>query len=328
MVQLAADKQALMIRTAQAYFDVLSALDQLRTSEAEEQALATQLEQTRQRYEVGLVSINDVYETQAAYDSRVAERIGARVNVGIRLEALTILTGKSHRRIAPLKADFVARYPKPNDKQAWIEGAKKGNLSLQVSHLAAEAATFQYRSARANRFPQLNGTVSYDHTDADRSGTNASDTDTETRTLGIELSIPLYSGGSLSARQRQAAQSQVEAQERLLLAQRNTIQRTRSLFLEVTTDIAQINARKQAIISSESALRATQAGYEAGTRDIVDVVDAQRNLFQAQRNYFNELYDYIINTLELKQVAGSLAEDDLQELDSWLQASRALPSHE
>lgn len=322
--QLAADQQRLMIRSAQAYFDVLSAIDQLRTSQLEEKALATQLEQTRQRYEVGLISINDVYETQAAYDSSVADRIGAEVNVGIRFEALTILTGKSHNSIAPLKDEFVASYPSPNEKQVWIDAAKANNLPLQVSKLAADAAVYDTKAAKANRLPTLTGNISYGNADADTSGTNPSDADTDTTSLSLDLSVPIYTGDRLTALQRQAAQNQIQSQENFLLRQRDTIQATRTLFLSVTTNIAQIKARKQAIVSNKSALEATKAGYEAGTRDIVDVVNAQRNLFQAQRNYFDTLYEYIINTLELKEVAGTLSVDDLSELEKWLQSDSAI----
>ncbi len=318
-VQLAADEQALIIRSAQAYFDVLSAIDQLRTSKAEEKALSTQLEQTRQRYEVGLISINDVHETQAAFDSSVANRISAEANVGIQLEALTIITGQDHNSISPLKNSFIASYPTPNDKQAWIDAARKNNLSLQVSKLNADSATYDAKAAKANRYPELTGSLGYGHSDRDTSGANSGTTDVDTTSISLDLSIPLYTGGNLTARQRQAAQNQILAREQFLLAQRETIQTTRSEFLEVTTDIAQIKARKQAIVSNESALDATRAGYEAGTRDIVDVVNAQRNLFQARRDYFTALYGYIINTLELKQVAGTLSVKDLEQLEGWLE---------
>ncbi len=323
-VQLAADEQALIIRSAQAYFDVLSAIDQLRTSQAEEKALSTQLEQTRQRYEVGLISINDVHETQAAYDSSVANRISAEASVGIQLEALTIITGQNHNSIAPLKDDFIASYPTPNDKQAWIEVARKSNLSLQVSKLSADSAIFDAKAAKANRYPELTGSLSYGNSDSDTSGANSGKTDRDRTSISLDLSIPIYTGGNLSARQRQAAQNQTLAREEFLLAQRETIQRTRSEFLEVTTDIAQIKARKQAIVSNESALDATRAGYEAGTRDIVDVVNAQRNLFQARRDYFTALYGYIINTLQLKEAAGILTVKDLEQLEAWLQNDKEI----
>lgn len=320
-VQLAADQQALIIRSAEAYFDVLRAIDQLRTSQAEEKSLATQLEQTRQRYEVGLISINDVYEAQAAYDSTVANRLVAEVNVGDSLEALTILTGKGHSSIAPLKEAFVASPPTPNDKQVWVESANKNNLSIQVDKLNAEVAAYNAKAIKANRYPELSGSISYGNRDTENSGLNSRSDDTDTTSLSLDLRVPIFTGGTLSAQQRQAAQSQIAAREQFLFTQRRTIQQTRSLFLTVSTDIAQIKARKQAIISNESALEATQAGYEAGTRDIVDVVNAQRNLFQAQRDYFNALYGYIVNTLNLKQAAGTLNVKDLEELEKSLNDS-------
>ena len=319
-VQLAADKQSLIIRSAQAYFDVLSATDQLKTSQAEEKALETQLEQTRQRYEVGLISINDVHEAQAAFDSAFANRLSTETNVGIQLEALTILTGRSHDQIATLKDNFTASAPAPNDKQAWIDAARKNNLLLQVSKLSADSAVFDANTAKANRYPELTGSLSYNFSDDERSsGATSRQTENDQFSASLNLRIPIYNGGSLTASQRQAAQNQLLAREQFLLTQRNTIQTTRSVFLQVNNDIAQINARKQAIISNQSALQATQAGYDAGTRDIVDVVNAQRNLFQAQRDYFTTVYNYIINTLELKQAAGMLSEVHLQELDNWLE---------
>ncbi len=318
-VQLAADKQDLIIRTAQAYFDVLSAVDQFTSSQAEERALQTQLEQTRQRYEVGLISINDVHEAQAAFDSAFANRLSDETNVGIQLEALTIITGRSHDKLATLKDSFEPTAPTPNNKQNWIEAAQKNNLLLQVSKLNADSAVFDAKTAKADRYPELSGSVNYNFNDDDRSGGASRQTETDRTSFSIDLTIPLYSGGNLSARQRQAAQNQILSREQFLLTKRNTIQTTRSTFLQVNNDIAQISARKQAITSNQSALQATQAGYDAGTRDIVDVVNAQRNLFQAQRDYFTAIYDYIINTLELKQAAGSLNETHLRELDDWLQ---------
>ncbi|MEO0442847.1 MAG: TolC family outer membrane protein, partial [Pseudomonadota bacterium] len=314
--QLKADEQSLIIRSSEAYFNVLRAIDQLRTSKSVEKALATQLEQTQQRYEVGLISINDVYEVQAGYDSSLANRLDAEVNVGLQLEALAIITGQNHQRIAPLKDNFEATLPSPNDKQAWIESAQKNNSSLQVSRFNAEAARFDAKAAKADRLPTLAGSISYENRDREiDSGEN--DTDSDITTARIDLSFPLFRGGTLTASQRQAEQTSIFLRQQFLLDQRNTIQNTRSLFLSVTTDIAQIKARKQAIISGQSALQATQAGYEAGTRDIVDVVNAQRNLFEAQSEYFTALYDYIINILLLKEVAGGLSVEDLQALETW-----------
>jgi len=176
--------------------------------------------------------------------------------------------------------------------------------------------------AKSRHLPTLDGRVSYNDSNNDiNSSGSRSDSNTDTTVFSINFRMPLYTGGNLSAQQRQAAQNAISAQEDLLFNRRSTIQNTRSLYLSVTTGIAQLKARKQAIVSNESALSATKAGYDAGTRDIVDVVNAQSNLFQAQRNYLDTLYDYIINTLLLKQAAGILQLSDIESLN------RSLDTH-
>jgi len=316
-------EQSLMIRSAEAYFDALRAMDQLQTDTAEEKAQATLLEQTRQRYEVGLISINDVHETQAAYDSAVANRINSEANVGIQQDALTVITGKLHNNIAPLTDAFVVVEPKPKNKQAWVDFALTNNLALKASALAADVSLLSAKAAKSNHLPTIDGRVSYNDSDndVDTAGSGRSNNDTNTTVFSINFSMPLYTGGNLSALQRQAAQTAISAKEDWLFTQRSTIQTTRSLYLSVITGIAQLKARKQAIVSNESALSATKAGYDAGTRDIVDVVNAQSNLFQAQRNHLDTLYDYIINTLLLKQAAGILQLSDIESLNASLEAN-------
>jgi outer membrane protein len=315
-----ASKQSLIIRTAQAYFDALREVDQLQTDIAEEKAQATLLEQTRQRYQVGLISINDVHETQAAYDSAVANRIGTEANVGIQLDSLSVLTGKLHTSIAPLKKDFTVIAPEPSNQQAWVDFSLANNFTLKASELTTEARLLQAKAAKSDHLPTVTGNISYTNSDSDIDtvGSTRSDSDTNSTVFSINLTIPLYAGGGLSARERQAVQLALSAKEDFLFTQRSTIQSTRSLYLSVTTAIAQIKARKQAILSNESALEATKAGYDAGTRDIVDVVNAQSNLYQAQRNYLDTLYDFIIDTLLLKQAAGNLQVSDLESLNQSL----------
>lgn len=314
-------EQDLIIRSAEAYFDALRAIDQLQTDKAEEKAQATLLEQTRQRYEVGLISINDVHETQAAFDNARAGRINSEANVGIRLDQLTVITGKIHENIAPLREDFTVLEPSPKDKKAWVDFALANNLSLKASKLRAKASELGAKAAKSNHLPTVNGAISYGkaHSDTDTNPGENTDSDTATTTFSINFSMPLYTGGTLSARQRQAEQTLIRDQEDLLFTRRSTVQSTRSLYLSVTTGIAQLQARQQAIVSNESALSATKAGYDAGTRDIVDVVNAQSNLFEAQRNYLDTLYDYIVNTLSLKQAAGILQVSDIQALDASLE---------
>lgn len=315
-----ADQQALIIRTAEGYFNVLRALDQLRTSQTEKQALDTQLQQTNQRYAVGLISINDVHQAQAAYDNALANTLSAQASLGIELESLSTLTGEHPETLAPLKDNFVASAPEPSSRQAWIDFALQNNVALSLSQLNSESARLSHKATRAKRYPTLSGSLSYQRQE-DPTGPGAS---TDTNAISLDLAMPIYTGGRHTAEARQAAQQQIEAEQLLNLTRRNTIQTTRTLFLSVMTDIAQINARQQAIVSQTSALEATQAGYEAGTENIVDLVNAQRNLFQSQRDYATALYDYIINSLRLKEVAGLLTIKDLEALDMWLEKDKTL----
>jgi len=319
-VRYAAAQQSLVFRATEAYVNVLSALDQLTTSHAEEKAFSHQLEQIRQRYEVGLISINDVLEAQAAYDSATANTFEAQGALGIQFDALGVLTGQVHDSIASLKPDFPVKPPSPIDRQQWIELALENNYDLIVSKLAAEAAGYNTKSTTSDHYPTLSGNVSYGG--QDRDATALTGINRETQKIGLALSIPIYTGGKTSARRRQAYQNEMKAREEHLLLKRNTIQSARALHLSVVTDVRQVVARKQAIISNQSALEAIQAGYDTGTRDIVDVVNAQNNLFQAQRDYFNSLYDYILNSLRLEEVAGKLVPADLDYLEQWLDAKK------
>jgi len=315
-----ASEQSLMIRTTQAYFNILRAQDQLATSKAEEKAQATLLEQTKQRYEVGLISINDVHETQAAYDSAVANAIDSSAQLGIQYDTLTVLTGTFHTAIRPLKTDFKASAPTPDTQEAWVDFAIDNNVTLKASEINTRISQLDEKVAGSAYQPTLTGSISYNNSDSnnDIPGGVSADSRTDTTTFSLNFTLPLYAGGSLSALERQAAQGAVSAREDYLFTRRSIIQRTRSLFLSVTTDIAQVKARQQAIVSSKSALSATRAGYDAGTRDIVDVVNAQRNVFQSQRDYFDSLYNYIINTLLLKEAAGNLQVSDLVRLEQSL----------
>lgn len=319
-IRYAAAQQSLVFRVTEAYVNVLSALDQLTTSQAAEKAFATQLEQIKQRYEVGLTSINDVLEAQAAYDSAAADTFAAQGALGIQFDALGVLTGQGHDAIASLKRDFPVKPPAPIGRQQWIERALDNNYDLMIGKLTAQAASYQAKSVNSEHYPTLSGNANY--INADTSTANLPDTDRETKSISLNLSIPIYTGGGTSARRRQAFQNEAQARQQYLLLKRNTVQSVRALHLSMVTDVRQVNARRQAIISNQSALEAIQAGYDTGTRDIVDVVNAQNNVFQAQRDYFNALYAYILNSLELEAVVGSLVPADLDYLEQWLDTEK------
>lgn len=322
--QLQAAEQSLVIRVAQAYFDTLEAADNLETSLAEEQAFEQQLEQSRQRFEVGLSAITEVHEAQAVYDSAVANRLTAEGNLGIAFEALEVLTGKSYYTLSPIKENFEAVAPVPAERKQWVERALIGNANLAFAKANAESLKQSAKSARSGHLPtvSLNGSYGDNNSDTFTNVFSNSDIDSETQSISVTLNVPIFAGGATSASSRRAKQESIEARENYLKAKRDTVQAARSSHLAVITSMATVKALKQAIVSNQSALEATQAGYSVGTRDLVDVLNAQRGLYQAKRNYHDALYTYIINSLLLKQTAGMLSESDLNQLNTWLDSDR------
>lgn len=320
-----ADQQDLIIRTATAYFEVLKAIDSYNTAVAEETAFEHQLKQTQQRFEVGLTAITEVHEVRAAYDSARAARLLAEGQAGIAFEALEVITGHPYNQLNPLKPDFPVAHPIPTERQAWVEQALQNNFSLERARLNAGAAKHQAKEAKAGHYPKLTGSIVYSNNE-DQTANAAfdpfSDYETDTQVFKLELSVPIYNGGATSASRRRANKLYIAADEEYKKAQRDTIQAARSTHLSASTAVATVTARKQAITSSRSALEATQAGYDVGTRDLVDVLQAQRNMYLAERNYYEALYAYVLYKLQLKQVAGTLTEEDIVELDQWLDKSK------
>lgn len=333
--QLSADQQTITLGVTDAYFGVLRANENLVTAEAEERALGRQLEQTKERFDVGLLPITDVHEAQAAYDSATVNTLEAKNAVNIAFEALEVFTGKPYAQLAGLAKDFPVIKPEPLDRDAWVQFAQANNFTLRTSRLDMEAAEKAAKVAKAEYLPKVTASIGYQknlndgtlHRDAglpNFDGSIGSATsqafanDLESTVVGLQLKAPLYTGGGISSRQRQAYQESIRAQEGYLLAQRTTTQRARSQHMQVLTDAARIGARAQAITSAQSALDATQAGYEVGTRNIVDVLISQRTLFQAERDYANARFDYINSMLRLKEVAGQLGPGDVEQLNRWL----------
>lgn len=317
--QYGADQQSLIVRVAEAYFNVLRAIETLEATISEEKALAKQLEQTKQRFDVGLTAITEVHEAQAAFDSARASTLVARGNLGIGYEALEVLTGKPEDQVAPLSAKFPVVAPVPANRAEWVEFSLKNNYNLKASKLQAEASQQFAKSNKADHLPTLGANVGY--SDSENDGTEnggPSDIGRNGSTISLRLDVPIYSGGATSGRSRQAYAQYTQAQELYNNTQRNVIQTTRALHLSVETDVASVQARKQAIVSNQSALEATQSGYEVGTRNLVEVLLAQRNLYQARRNYSDALYTYVIDTIKLREVAGMLTPADVQEIDKWL----------
>jgi outer membrane protein len=307
-------EQQLILRSAEAYFNVLRAEENLDTARAEETAVKRQLEQTQQRFEVGLIAITEVHEAEASYDLSYANLIGQEAALDISYEALEQITGQRFENLAQLNANVKFSSPKKAASE-WVEAGLSKYAGIQLAHEGVNAAEYTRKANWSNYAPQINAQWSY--TEGDRVS-NAQVTDSANTTLAFSATIPLFAGGSNYARAKQAAARSTEASANLDLQQRTVKNNIRSLYRKVQTDVLTVKARQRATISSQSALEATETGYQVGTRNIVEVLNAQRNLFSAQRDYANARYDYIIDLLNLKFFAGSLGEADIQALNAWL----------
>ena len=313
----AAQQQSLIIRVSEAYFNVLRAYDNKQTRNAEELAIQRQLEQVTERFEVGLLPITDVHEIQAIFDDASVNSLEAKGALDIAFEQLQFLRGKNHNQLAGLKDSFSAEVPSPISAESWVQFALANNFELRASQLTQQAADETAKAAKAQHLPKV--TISADYSKRDSEATaSAGAIMSEETAINLNLSMPIFSGGLTSSQARQASFQAQTAEQNYIAAKRNTMQAARSNHQSAITNAARVKARKQAITSAESALKATQAGYEVGTRTIVDVLLAQRTLFQAKRNYSNARYDYILSMMRLKQVAGQLSPEDIFELNNWL----------
>lgn len=313
--EFGAAEQNLIIRVGETYFDVLRKVDDLDFQRADKSAISRQLEQARKRYEVGLIAITDVHEAQARYDQAVAAEIDATNTLDASLENLREITGQIHESVDPLGETLSLNKPEPADMKAWVSAAMEQNLSLLAAVKAADAARENVSVQRAGHYPTLDLVATTSR--SDDGGSTASGVSDDT-SIGLQLSVPIYSGGATSARTRSAEYSYVAAQENRELAQRGVQADTRDAYRGVESSISRVNALEQVVVSSQSALDATEAGFEVGTRTIVDVLNAQRTLYGSIRDLKGARYDYLLNGLRLKQAAGSLVVGDLEAINTLL----------
>src|SRR5690606_6942638 len=232
-------------------------------------------------------------------DSATAATLESRGQLGISYEALEVLTGQSHDAIAPLSEEFPVVPPTPAERHSWVEFALENNFTLKAASYSAEASRQSAKTSRADHLPTLSASAGYSESDNESESESilVDDWDREGYSVSLQLRVPLFQGGRLSGQRRQNYALAMQAEELYNAQQRNVIQSTRSLHLAVETGVARVKAREQAIISNQSAVRATQSGFEVGTRNLVEVLLAQRALYQARRDYSNALYDYIIQTI-------------------------------
>ena len=318
--------QGFLVRVAGGYFGVLTAQDGVIFAEAEERALQRQFEQAEQRFEVGLTAVTDVHEARASYDNARARAIVSKNSLADAKEALYELTGQYFNDYDPLQEVLPLVKPLPENPVEWVDIAMQYNPSVISAHMGVEIADSTLRLQRSGHYPSLDLVASYSNftnnefiiRDDFQRPIATTDLENKGKSIGLQLSVPIYQGGVVSSRTRQARYTLNAVNEDLDRQQRAVVRNTNNAYRAVIAGIEQVGAFGQAMISAESALEATQAGFEVGTRTIVDVLIAQQRYFQAQRDNSLARHTYIVDHLRLKAAAGVLAEADLQKVNSIL----------
>ncbi|EKD77903.1 MAG: hypothetical protein ACD_42C00130G0002, partial [uncultured bacterium] len=309
-----AAQQSLMQRTATAYFNVLQAYDLLRYTVANKRAVWQQFVSAREQFRVGLIAVTDEYDARSRYDQVVAQQLAAQNSLNIQLEKLRAVTGHSYASLKGLgKLPLLS--PQPDNIDTWVHIADHQNYALKAQDYNVIAAMEAIKQQAAGGYPTLGLTGGVGETHAVG---NPPDTATDTASLGLALSYNPIQGGSVIASTQQARYNYVTASGLLEQTYRQVVDQARSSFLSVLSNVSQIKADKQSIISSHNAFSATEAGFKVGTRTMVDVLSALTTLYQAQKQYANDQYFYINNLISLKAAAGTLSVADLEEINTWL----------
>ena len=321
-------QQALIVRTAELYFNVLRAIDNLNASKSEEKAIKKQLDQSQQRYEVGLSAITEVHEAQLAFDLSMASRIKIEGDVYTAKEALNALVGREIISLDGLVNDLNVANPVPSSKEEWARKAVENNFRLKAANLRKLASKNNARSAASNHLPKVDIVGSQSESETNQYAYDGLNTggafnitvpdETQRDTYSLQLSMPIFQGGAVISRTKQAYAEANKSSEDALYAERNAIQDVRSQYSNVVTLVANLRAQRQAVVSASTALEATKVGYEVGTRNIVDLLQAEKNLYSAEKNLANAKYDYLITTLRLHHAAGTLSPENLIEINNLL----------
>jgi len=308
-------QQELALRVSQAYFGVLSAADTLRSASAENEAVGRQLEQAQERFDVGLSAITDVQEAQARFDLTVAQVIEAERALDAANEALREIIGERRDNVSRLQDDIPLPAPSPADSAAWVDAARDGNLSLLGARYAVGAAEAGVKVAKGAHLPTVGARASYSDSTSE---TGVFPADTTQESYGVQVTLPLFSGLATQSRVHQARSTLEQRRSELDGNLRNVERQTRDAYQAVMAGAARTKALKQAVVSSRTALDASETGLEVGTRTAIDVLNAQQQLYLAERNYLQARYDYLLSVLTLKAAAGRLGRDDLAEIDALL----------
>lgn len=324
-----AAQQDLIVRVTDAYFNVLAAEDRLLAIHADRLAIARQLEQAKQRFEVGLIAITDVQESQAAYDNSVANEIAAKRSLATARYLLSEITGSFVRELSAPGENMPLRNPDPATEQAWLDLAMTQNLALISSRLDERLAKDEISFRKNGHYPTVdlvantgNSNTKSDQDTQNGFGPLPADSDFDNDAIGVQFNFPIFAGGGVSSRVREAVYLHRATREQLQRVTRETDRQTRDSYLGVLAEISRVQALDQAVSSARTALDATQAGFDVGTRTIVDVLRSQGNLYQSITNYYQARYDYLLNVMRLKQAAGTLQVQDLESLEPFLVARK------
>ncbi len=309
-------QQNLILRTSQAYFDVLIAQDRIDLINAQKTAILGQLDQAKATFEVGTTTITDVNEAQARYDLVIAQETAAINEYEVAKFAVQSITGEFPQKLAQVKADIKV-IALSQSMQDWVDVAKQNNLTIQIQQDILKLAEQEVDRANAGHLPTLDAVASYTD-NYSNGGVNGFGSEVKNSTIGLQLNIPLYLGGAVSSRARQAVLNKQRALDDVEIARRQVYLETQRAYLNLSTTIAQVKALDQALISSQSQLDSTKLGYEVGVRTSVDVLNAQQQLFSAKRDLLQARYNYLVNIIRLKAASGLVAEVDLQDINQQL----------
>lgn len=309
-----AELQNLMVKTTEAYFNVLYAQDNLQFASAEKQAIARQLEQAQQRFNVGIIAITDVNEAQAGFDQANANEIEAANNLDNQKEALREIIGENDASLNALGEQLPLVKPDPPDISAWSDLAELNNFSIISAFNQAEVSRKAIDLQRSGHLPRLDLIGSYGASD----NTSSFGARGDTQSIGVQLNVPLFEGGAVNSRTRQAGYEYQAAKEDLVAKKRAVKRQVKDAYRGIMTAISRVAALKAAVISATSALEATEAGFGVGTRTMIEVLNEQRNLYRAKRDFARTRYDYLINGIKLKQAASSLSQDDIEQVNRLL----------
>lgn len=318
IAQAEADYQAvlqkLMVKTTEAYFNVLSAQDTVELILAEKQAISQQLEQAKQRFEVGFNAITDVYEAQAGFDETIANEIDAIHDLENKREVLREIIGENEVQLNSLGATLPLLKPEPINIAFWSDSAEINNFSIISAFNKVEFSRKSIDAQRAGHLPQLDMVGSYSTSDVNSTSGFRGDT----QSIGVQLNVPLFEGGAVNSRTRQASYEYEAAKENLIATKRAVKRQVKDAYNGVISSISRVEALKTAVTSAESALEANKVSFEIGIRTMVEVLAKQRDVYRSKRGFYRSRYDYLINSIKLKQASSNLTQNDLEQINRLL----------